>query len=277
MPMGPVADNRPAGLIDQLQQTWASVGEVTAALSASEWRAATDCPGWDVRAQVAHLIGTESMLLGHPAPDHHGPWPAHVHNPIAQFNEMWIASLADLGDEELLARLVSVTAEREEALRALPSSAWTDETDTPVGRAPYTRFMQIRVFDSWIHETDIRMATARPGHDAGPAVDQAVDEVERALGFIVGKRAQAPDGSGVRIALRGSLERDIDISVDGRARVVDDLGSTPTVTVSTDAVMLVRLACGRLLGATALSAGAVTLAGDAELGERLVSHLAFTM
>lgn len=271
------ADNTPAGLIDQLHRTWTSVGEVGASLTASQWRAPTDCPGWDVRAQVAHLVGTESMLAGRPMPAFDGPYPPHVKNAIAQFNQAWIDALAELSDEELLAAFVSITVEREAALRALPDEAWEAEGDTPIGRAPYRRFMQIRVFDCWLHDQDIRAATGHPGHDSGPAAEQSVDEVARALGFLVGKRAQAPDGSHNRIALTGPLTRTIDVTVDGRARVVDPLSGEPTVTVRTDAVTLARLAGGRISGEAAVARGQVTFDGDRSLGERLVTNLAFTM
>ncbi len=65
-------------------------------------------------------------------------------------------------------------------------------TQTPVGMAPYRRFMEIRVFDCWLHEQDIRSAIGRPGHEDGPCAEMSVDEVVRALGFIVGKQACAP-------------------------------------------------------------------------------------
>ena len=35
---------------------------------------------------------------------------------------------------------------------------WDAESFTPAGKSTYGRFMQIRVFDCWLHEQDIRDA-----------------------------------------------------------------------------------------------------------------------
>ena len=43
--------------------------------------------------------------------------------------------------------------------------------------------MQIRVFDCWLHEQDIRDAVGRPGHETGLAVEVVLDEMATALGF----------------------------------------------------------------------------------------------
>ncbi|MDQ6838061.1 MAG: maleylpyruvate isomerase family mycothiol-dependent enzyme [Actinomycetota bacterium] len=273
-------------LIDQLRVTWASVADLCSSLTAAEWRAPTDCPGWDVRAQVAHLVGTESMLAGRPTPAVDGPYGAHVHNDIAKFNEAAIESFAAVSDTGLLAAFSAITAERLAALSSLDEQGWEAMGPTPIGQAPYRRFMEIRVFDSWVHEQDIRFATGRPGHRSGPAAERCVDEAVGALGFLVGKRAQAPEGSHVRFSLAGSpvpsagptTQRDVDVVVDGRARVVPAASAgTPTATVHTDAITFVRLGCGRITAGAALADGTVTLSGDAELGERVVANLTFTM
>lgn len=277
-----MTDFTPAELTDQLRHTWASVTDVCSSLSAAEWRAPTDCPGWDVRAQVAHLIGTESMLAGRPTPAFDGPYGDHVHNEIGKFNEAGIVSFAGVSDADLLAAFSAVSAERLAALSSLDQVAWEVVGPTPIGAAPYRRFMEIRVFDCWAHEQDIRFATDHPGHRSGPAVERCVDEVVGALGFVVGKRTQAPEGSHVRFSLAGSPAagptRDVDVVVDGRARVVPS-GSpaTPTVTVHTDPVTFVRLGCGRITGPTCVGDGTVTLSGDTDLGERVVGNLAFTI
>jgi uncharacterized protein (TIGR03083 family) len=261
-------------LIDMLEATWASVADLAAALTPEEWRTATDCPGWDVRSQVAHLVGTESMLAGRPTPEHPGEYPAHARNDIGRFNEHWIADAGSLSDEELLARFRDLAAERVAALRQLPPEDWEKEGPTPVGQAPYRRFMEIRVFDCWAHEQDIRIAVGRPGHEEGPAVDRSVDEVAGALGFLMGKRAGLPDGTSIRFAVGG---RTFDVLVEGRARLVDRLEGDPTATVSTDAVTFVRLGCGRLTGPAAIAEGRVQLGGDPDAAERAVGSLAFTI
>lgn len=287
----PVAELTTVEVIEQLRQTWSSVTEVCSSLTSEEWRSPTACPGWDVRAQVAHLVGTESMLAGRPTPAFDGPYGDHVHNEIAKFNEAWIASFAGVSDADLLAAFAAISAERIAALSSLGPEDWEASGPTPIGEAPYRRFMEIRVFDSWAHEQDIRFATDRPGHQSGPAVERCVDEAIRALGFVVGKRARAPEGSLVRFSLVGfpsdgspaaptavpAPPRDVDVVVTDRARVVPSGSAPPTVTVHSDPVTFVRLGCGRMAGPACLAGGTVTLSGDTDLGERVIANLAFTM
>src|SRR5262249_31949539 len=146
--------------------------------------------------------------------------------------------------------------------------------NTPIGPADYRRFMQIRVFDCWVHEQDVRDAIARPGHEGGAVAEQSVDEIVRALGFIVGKRAAAPEGSSVTFQLTGPVVRTIHVAVDGRAAVVDSLPGAPTATIELGSGLFTRLACGRVDPAEKLAE--VHLAGDTDLGRRVVTSLPFT-
>jgi uncharacterized protein (TIGR03083 family) len=269
------ADNSAAGLTAQLDEVWSSLGEVGAILTDQEWAAPTACPGWPVSAHYAHLIGTESTLLGRSAPDVDPGRPEHVRNDIGGFNEVWVAALSGVPRAEVLARFAEVTDARRQALVAMDEDRFSEPSWTPVGQADYRRFMQIRVFDCWVHEQDVRAAVDRPGHDTGPVVEQAVDEIARALGYIVGKKAGAPDGSSVTFALTGPLARDLHVVVDGRARLVERLDAPATVTLALGSGLFTRLACGRVdPGAVR---GEIRVSGDAELGERLVSSLPFTI
>jgi hypothetical protein len=112
-------------------------------------------------------------------------------------------------------------------LIAMSREDFDSPTQTPVGQAPYRRFMEIRVFDCWMHEQDIRQALARPGHEVGPCAEMSIDEVVRALGFIIGKQAAVPDGSTVTIDLVGPIRRTLHVAVTGRAEVVLKLIGRP--------------------------------------------------
>jgi uncharacterized protein (TIGR03083 family) len=157
----------------------------------------------------------------------------------------------------------------------MDEEAFSKPSWTPVGQADYRRFMQIRVFDCWVHEQDVRAAVGRPGHADGAPAEQAVDEIARALGYIVGKKAGAPDGSSVTFELTGPLIRTIHVVVDGRARVVDRLDTPATATVTLGSGPFTRLACGRVDPDVLLSE--VRLSGDPGLGRRVVASLPFTI
>ena len=130
-----------------------------------------------------------------------------------------------------------------------------------------------RVFDSWVHEQDMRSAVGQPGHGDGPAAEQAIDEIERALGYVIGKRAGAPDASSVTIELTGPVIRSIHVAVDGRAAVVAALPGAADVTIRLGSDTFAALACGRVDPAEV----AVAIEGDQELGRRIATNLAFTI
>jgi len=135
--------------------------------------------------------------------------------------------------------------------------------------------MQIRIFDCWMHEQDVRTAVQHPGNESGDVAERALDEVVLALGYIVGKRGRAPDGSSVLIRLTGPVERELAVQVDGRARVVEAIEGAPTATLTLSSTLFMRLAGGREYAETAL--GRIDLGGDQALALQLAANLAYTI
>src|SRR5258708_13571041 len=88
--------------------------------------------------------------------------------------------------------------------------------------------MEIGMFDGGVDERDSRAAVGIGGSESGVVADAALKEVVKALGYIVGKRGRAPDGSSVLIRLTGPVQRDLPVVVDGRARVVAAIDGEPT-------------------------------------------------
>ena len=65
----------------------------------------------------------------------------------------------------------------------------------------------MRVFDSWVHEQDVRRALDRPGGSGNRASALALDRVQGAMPFVVGKKAACPDGTAVRFEVSGPRTR----------------------------------------------------------------------
>jgi uncharacterized protein (TIGR03083 family) len=271
--MTAVADSSRDGLVAQLEEEWEALAELGRSLDDGQWSAPTPCPGWPVSAQYAHVVGTESMLLGRPNPEVDPGAPDHVKNPIGGFNEVWVTALSARSRAEVLDAFDEVTAARRAQLAAMTEADFDAPSWTPVGQADYRRFMQIRVFDCWVHEQDVRDAIGRPGHETGPAAEQALDEIVRAAGFVIGKKAGVPAGASVRLDLTGPLARRVVVEVSDRARVVEELAGTPTVTLSMTSTAYTRLSCGRM----PVDAAGVDIRGDTELGRRVLQNLAFTI
>ncbi len=264
-------------IVDLLDEAWTSISELCADFDEATWDLPTDLPGWSVKDNLSHIVGTERTMRGEATPDVDVSDAPHVRNPVGTMNEAWIESLRSHPGAEVLAEFDGLRVERIAELRALPPERFDEEGWTPAGQAPYREFLRIRAFDSWMHEQDIRRATGRPGHLAGPVADHALDRCALAMGFVVGKRAAAPDGSSVVFDLTGDAGRSIAVVVEGRARVVgpDEIPVSPTVRITTDVETFCCLGGGRRDPAAALAAGDVVIDGDRDLGEAVVLSLNF--
>ncbi len=260
---------------------WGSIDALLDGLSETQWQAASPLPGWDVKALVAHMVGTESFLSGiaAPPPDLDVSALDHVRNDIGAMNECWVRHLSGEPGAGVLERFRAITDSRRKALTSMSDEEWNAVTPTPAGPESYGRFMRIRVFDCWMHEQDIRQALQRPSSDDelyGPASELALDEIAATMGYVVGKLAKAPDGSRVLLELTGPLARSIRVSVDGRAGVVEDFGDQePTATIRLDALQFTRLAGGRPMSAA--RAQDIELGGDKDVATRIVEHLNFVI
>lgn len=277
----PVTKLDKSAVLSGLFAVWDDLDVLLAGLSETQWRAASPLPGWDVKALVSHMIGTESFLAGiaAPEPDIDVKALEHVRNDIGAMNECWVRHLGAHADADVLESFRAITDDRRAALTALSDEEWDAVTATPTGPDSYGRFMRIRVFDCWMHEQDIRVALARPPSDgelAGPAPTLAVDEIAATMGYVVGRLAKAPDGSRVQFELTGPLARTIRVSVDGRAAVVDDFaGQAPTATVRLDGLQFTRLAAGRPM--CPARSQDVELGGDKQVAAQVVEHLNFVI
>ncbi|MFP5321314.1 MAG: maleylpyruvate isomerase family mycothiol-dependent enzyme [Acidimicrobiia bacterium] len=269
----PAASDRTT-LVAAYREQLEALIELGRQLDEAQWSTASECPGWRVKDLYSHVIGTELMLLGRPDEAVDVGDAAHVANEIGKFNEVAVVVRRERPGSEILAELEQVAAERLAALDAMTDADFDAESFTPAGQDTYGRFMQIRVFDCWIHEQDAREALGLPGHASGHAVEVALDEHATALGFVVGKKAGATEGQSVRLQLTGETTRTIDVLVDGRAKVVDDLAE-PTATVTIPTLLWFRYAAGRRPADP--SHPDVTLEGDEDLAHRVLANAAYTI
>jgi uncharacterized protein (TIGR03083 family) len=263
-------------IIDALDEEWDALISLAATLAPADWAHPTDCPGWSVKDCYAHIVGTESMLLGRPVPQVELPHLIpHVRNEIGRVNEAWVVAYRGRSGFEVLADLGEVITERRAALRAMGQSAFDRVTWTPAGEDTYGRLMRIRVMDQWFHEQDAREAIGLPGHLDGIAPQVTLDEMAAGLGYVVGKKAGAPSGASVRFDLKGPLSDTLDFAVTDRARMVDRLTEEPTVTLTMPGATFCRLAGGRRAWNHPWVRSAVTIYGDDDLGRQILENLAF--
>ena len=246
-------------------------------LAPGEWALPTDCPGWTVRDQLAHVIGVERMVLGDESPPPLAVPPDHVRNEFAAMNEPWIEARRGVPGPELLAEFAEVTGRRSAELRALPAERFDVVGWSPVGDVPYRDFLGTRVVDAWAHEQDVRRAVGRPGGRGGAGESAVVDRCASTMAYVVGRRVAPADGTVVRFVVTGPLGRLVTVVMRaGRAEpATDDGPDRPAVTLSMDQATFWRLGFGRVDGAAALGSGAVRVDGDGALGRRVLGAMAF--
>jgi uncharacterized protein (TIGR03083 family) len=254
---------------DSLLQCYDAIEALCARLGPQQWQAQSLCPDWKVRDVVQHLAMMETVMAG---------WvPASAEDlpdfgRVAAFSEQ----IAGLDDAAVASYVREVFAVRRGDLAALTRDDLARPSWTPVGTKTFGRFLEIRVFDFWVHERDITTPLGWPTDDTGPRAEIALAEVTGSLGYIVGKKVGLPDGASIVFHLTGPLARDLSVEVDGRARQVDHVAD-PSVELTTDTVTFIQLACGRLDPQLPIDAGIVRWSGNSALGDRAARNLAFTI
>jgi len=252
-----------------LEQCYDAIESASARMSGEQWRAQSLCPDWDMRGVVTHLGMMERVMTGWlpasaadlPPLDRIGPYTEHA---------------ASLDDEAFAARIAEIFADRRADLAGLREDDLAQPSWTPIGPRTYGGFLEIRIFDFWVHERDITTPLGWSSDDAGPRAEISLGQVESSIGYIVGKKIGLPDGASIVFHLTGPIKRDIAVVVDGRAKAVDHVPD-PDVELTTDTVTFIQLAAGRIDPGAQIDAGKVTWTGNDELGDRAARSLRFTI
>jgi uncharacterized protein (TIGR03083 family) len=269
-------------LIAKLSEQWDAIGALVSDIDEDRWRTPSPLPGWTVFDVVAHVVGTESWLLGERPPAHDPIREKtdvrtlpHVRNETAVLNQIWVDRLRPLSGTRLFELYRDVTDRRRKALAAIGDTEWHAETPSPIGQVSYGRFMRVRLFDCWMHEFDIADALGVCADEGGRRGELAFTEFAGSIPRVVVKRGNAPDGSRITFELTGPLARTLHIQVDGRAAYVDAFDEPATVEICLESGLFVRLGGGRVSDDEHLDE--IAIRGDEQLGLRLVRNLAFTI
>jgi hypothetical protein len=97
------------------------------------------------------------------------------------------------------------------------------------------------------------------------------------MGFVVGKKAAAPEGAVVHFSVAGPSgdARGLTLEVQGRRARPAAAGVVPTVTLALSSLDFVRLGCGRVSASGLEAAGGVVVDGDAALGKKILEAMNF--
>jgi uncharacterized protein (TIGR03083 family) len=269
-----------SAVVDALADVWASMQQLCDELDEAQWKLATDCPGWTVQDNLAHIIGIESIILGLPDPAVELADLPHVKNDLGRSNEIWVESLRPWSGADVLHEFRVIAASRLTALRSQTEAEWSAPSWTPVGEGAVRDLIPFRVLDSWMHELDMRRAVGRPADMESASAQLALGRLRGVLGMIVGSRLRPPDGTRVAFVVEGTAAfAEAYAMTDGRAVALDPLpqpiAEGVDATLYMDAETFVRLVGGR--GELEVVVPAVRVEGDASLGRRVLEHMKVLM
>ncbi len=240
---------------------------------AEHWHDPTPCPGWSVGDVVAHVCSIDRFLLGRTDPEHKPDYESlpHVQRGLSRITEIPVDLRRSRSRDEVLTEFADTITARAAALAAGPQDL-TNPTMGVFGKPlPLDTVLRMRIFDTWVHERDVRVAADLPGGLSGPPAWVAAASMISGLQFVWARRVAAPDGSAVSLVVTGpGLHFDVQVGViDGRGVMVGDADPVTTVTLSFPD--LVALCAGRVPAESGPDLAAV--AGDLALGESLVTQL----
>ena len=227
-------------------------------------------PGWTVADVVAHVTWIERCPIGLQDPPHEPDWDSlpHATDGFGRITEVPVDLRRSRTREDVLAEFDETMADREVALRELRASN-PGPVMNPLGRMmPFDEVISMRVFDTWVHEQDVRVAVGDLGHLGTAPAHMAAGRMRRSLGFVWAKNVDAPVGATLQVTVTGPWR---DVHRHGhplRGRqgspdrpVVED----PTVALTMSFPAFVALICGR-------GPAEVSIEGDQALGERAVER-----
>ncbi|MGZ4205179.1 MAG: maleylpyruvate isomerase family mycothiol-dependent enzyme [Actinomycetota bacterium] len=269
--MTDVADPSDQDVLMLLEQAFSAVDEVCSLLDDAEWDRPTECPGWTVKDNLAHIADYESRAIGRPGDDSVDvSGLPHIVNEVGALNERGIQARRGTPGPEVLAEYREVTTER---LKQLGDPALLDvTTQTPFGESATRRFLPIRVVDVFYHEQDIRRATGRRGHLDGAVAAFVAARMALLMPRVVAKNAQAPDGSVVVFEV-SPPGRTFAVRTEGGRGAMTDPVEEPTVGLRFDGESFLRVVGGRVTPDAALADGTLAIDGDRDLAGRILQNI----
>jgi uncharacterized protein (TIGR03083 family) len=256
---------------------WQAVGDFTAFLDrvpTEEWSTPTDLAGWDVHACAAHTAHIEAVLAGETVETGLFDAGSHVANLTQAYTKQGVLARRGSTPQELIDGIRTSAALRHELLLAdPPQDAGEMPPVTPGGIDwNWETLLRNRPLDVWMHEQDVRRAVGRPGDMETPAAQHTADYLLEGMPMVLAKRAGAPPGTTLVVAVEGSRRTSYGVADSGRAGVLPEIPADPTVSLSMSRESFIVLAGGRRTPGDVT----VTVEGDTELGARILAGMALT-
>jgi uncharacterized protein (TIGR03083 family) len=270
-------------LLDSWEQTLRAVSTLGRVVTAEQWEAPTECPGWSTGDVVRHLSWIEGFLAGRRDPEHEIDWALfpHVDGDFARMTETGVDVRRALSQIDACHELESLIDVRLAQIMSLDDLSLDSEVMGVFGSlVPLERLLRIRIFDSWTHLQDVRRSVGHPGDLATPGAQVSALQMARSTSYVLARGIEAPAGTTWRVRVTGPIafERWAGIDDDLRGLDIDEVSrpDEPTIALETDWETYARLGAGRLdvTAPEVLERARVT--GDPDLAGRVLESLAIT-
>lgn len=253
------------------RESSASILALLPTLSAEDWAAPTDCPGWTVKDVAAHLAHLENELV---SGDYSYTDPA-ASIVAGAYTQIGVDARRDRTPAELISEFADSVAIR--------SAALTDLPDDPHSRAPVTpggidwswdTLLRNRCVDVWVHEQDIRRAIGRPGGLDSAGAQVTINTFKFAMPYVIGKKVRPAPGTSIGWHVIGGVPFDLSVVVDddGRAHPVEVTAEDLDLLLSMSSEDFAVLAAGRRTPDRLT----VAAAGDAALADSVLAAMPVT-
>ena len=268
----------PNQTVASLDQTWRTIADLCSGLDEAGFLTPTGLPGWTVKDILSHILGTERSLRGEMPPDIDARGD-HVRNDLGAFNERWVESLRQSSGAEVLVQYREVTETQAADRYRLTPEELAALGPTVFGEMSLEQWLNVRLFDSFSHEQDIRCALNRPGNMDGEPARRAVLRGVSVLPRAVGKAARGmPDGVRFETVVDGAAGgRWVVVVTGGRGALEDPpLQGSFDAGLRADADSFLRLVWGRVSPEVAEHDGGLVLTGETGLARRVAAGLNIT-
>ncbi|MHB8513274.1 MAG: maleylpyruvate isomerase family mycothiol-dependent enzyme [Actinomycetota bacterium] len=139
--------------------------ELARSLAPADWETIA-LPGWRIREVFGHLIASDEgalklrLLKIGVRPHRDGAIGA-----LEQWNETQVKRWSEKSIEDLISGLVKWGRRSISAFKPVPELILQRRIPLPFGKVPLLYLGQIRLYDEWVHEQDVRRALQRPDID----------------------------------------------------------------------------------------------------------------
>ena len=238
--------HEPGELAAATNQTWAAVLNLIPSLQPDDWNRPTPCVGWSVKDVLAHLGHVEGMLdHGFDQPEPPADWVGDG-TPLDQVTNQGVAARRTWSPARVIDEIERAAAATTKLLDS-PDLGWNEPASTPVGPAPRSVAVEMRVNDVFLHVCDLRTALGLDINQYGEPLGRevAIGRAVRLSPWAWAKQAKAAEGQRLRLSLSGSGAVDHDVVMRAGKAVVESQNREPDAVIKGSGLAYLLAVSGR--------------------------------